>query len=51
MTMKTRLKNKNRSHKYDIERPRPRNGRRYTKYKIYVNLMMVIWIKRHLSNI
>ena len=51
MTMKTRMKNKSRSHKYNIERPRPRNGRKCTKYKIYVNLMMVICIKRHLSNI
>ena len=29
-----RLKMKNRSQKYDINRPRPRHGHKYTKYKI-----------------
>ena len=32
--------NKNTSHRYDINRPRPRHGR-----------MMIICIKQHLSNI
>ena len=27
--------NEKRSHKYDINRPRPRHGNRYTKYKMY----------------
>ena len=32
--MKMRLKMKNRSHRYDINRPRPRNGHKYIKYKM-----------------
>ena len=32
--MKMRLKMKNRSHRYDINRPRPRYGHKYTKYKM-----------------
>ena len=31
MTMKMRLKKKNTSHKYDINRPMPRYGHEYTK--------------------
>ena len=34
MTMKMSLKVKNRSHRYDINRPRLRHGRKYTKYKM-----------------
>ena len=45
--MKIRLKMKNRSHRYDINRPRPRHGQRYTKYKMYLSIMMVICIKQH----
>ena len=29
-----RLKMKNRSHRYDINGPRPRHGRKYTKYQM-----------------
>ena len=37
--MKMRMKMKNRLHKYDINRIRPRHGYKYTKYKIWaVNL-------------
>ena len=50
MTMKMGLK-KNRSHKYDINRPRPRHWHEYTKYKMCLNLMMNICIKQHLTNI
>ena len=46
---KVRLKMKNRSHRYDINRPR--HGHRYTKYKICLNTMTVICMKQHLSNI
>ena len=42
---------KNRSHRYDIKRPRPRHGHKYTKYKMCLSLMMVTCIKQHLSNI
>ena len=50
--MEVRLKMKNRSHRYDINTPRPRHGHRYIKYKICLSIiMMVICIKQHLSNI
>ena len=42
---------KNRSHRYDINRPRARHGHKYTKYKICLSILMNICIKQHLSNI
>ena len=42
---------KNRSSRYDINRPRRRRGHKCTKYKICIDVMMVICIKQHLSNI
>ena len=36
---------------YFINRPRPRHGREYTKYKSCLSIMMVIGVKQHLSNI
>ena len=42
---------KNRSHRYVKNRPRPKHGHRYTKYKMCLIIMMVIDIKQHLSNI
>ena len=51
MTMKIRLKMKNKSHRYDIIRPRPRYGHKYTKYKMCLSIMMVLCIKQKLSNI
>ena len=51
MAMKTRLKMKNRLHRYNINRPRPKHGHKCTKYKMYRGIMMVICIKQHLSNI
>ena len=33
--MEMRLHIKNTSHIYDINRPRPRHGDKYTKYKMY----------------
>ena len=50
MTMKMRLKVKNRSYRYDINRPRTGDGQ-YTKYKLSISIMMVICMKQHLSNI
>ena len=50
MTIKMRLKMKNRLHRYKINRPRPRHGHKYTIYKICLGIMMTICIKRHLSN-
>ena len=51
MAMKMRLKMKNRSHRYDINRPRLRHGHKYTKYKMCLRIMMVIYIEQHLRNI
>ena len=46
-----RLKMKNRSHRYDITRPRPRHGHKCTIYKMCLSLIMAICINQHLSNI
>ena len=42
---------KKRSQRYDINIPRLRHGRKYTKYKMCLIIMMVLGIKQHLSNI
>ena len=47
--MKMRLKMKNRSQRYDIDKPWLRNGRKYTRYKMRLSIMMVICIKQHLN--
>ena len=44
MAMKMRLNMKNGSYRYDINRPRPRHGHRYTKYKIRLSTIIVIWL-------
>ena len=58
--MKMRLTIKNRLLRYDINKPRPRHGNKYTNYIIRDSSMMVIsWnysskvkcIKQHLSKI
>ena len=36
---------KNKSHRYDINRPRPRHGHKYTIYKMRFSVMMTICIK------
>ena len=46
-----RLKMKDRSHRSDINRAMLRNRHKYTKYKICLSIVVVIWIKHHLSNI
>ena len=51
MTTKMRLKVKNRIRRYYINRPRPRHGHKYTKYKICLSIIMVLCIEQHLSNI
>ena len=43
--------NKRYSKKCAKNRPRPRNGHKYTKYKLCLSIMMIICIKQHLSNI
>ena len=45
-----KMKMKNRSHRYDINRPWPRLGHKYTKYKEYISMMMLTSIKQQLSN-
>ena len=46
MTIKMRLKVKYRSHRYKINRPRPRNNPRhdhkYIKYKMCLSIMMYL---------
>ena len=41
---------KNRSHRYDTNRPRPRHGHTDSKYKKYLSMMMLTSIKQDLSN-
>ena len=41
---------KNKSQLYDINRPRPRHGPKYTKYKMFVSII-VTYIKQYLNNI
>ena len=48
---KMKIKLKNASHRYDINRARPRYGHKYTKHKICLSVMMTICNKQQLSNI
>ena len=50
MAMKMTLKMKNRSYTYDINRPWSRHGHQYTKYKMCLSIMVVIFIKQHPTN-
>ena len=45
------MKMKNRSHKYDINGPRPRHEHKHSTYKKCLTMMMLICIKQHLSNL
>ena len=49
--MKMTMKMKKRSRRFDINRPRCRHGRKYSKYIMFLIMMMVICIKQHLSDI
>ena len=42
---------KKRLHRYDINGIRPRDGHKYTKYKMCLSLMILVCVKQHLSNI
>ena len=44
--MKERLKMKNRSYRYGINRPRPRHGHKHTKYNMCLRIIMIICIKQ-----
>ena len=49
---KMKMKKKNRSHIYNINRPGSRHGHKYSKYKKLAHYDdMVIWIKQYRSNI
>ena len=50
--MKMRLKMKNRSQRYKVNRPRPRYEQKYTKYELCLSIMMVMYLaipKQHLK--
>ena len=47
--MKMRIKIKNRSNRYDINRPRSRHGHKYSKYKKCLSMAMLIYIKQQLG--
>ena len=51
MTMKIRLEMKNRSHRYDINKPRSIHEHKHAKYKMRLSIMMVTCTKQHLSKI
>ena len=44
-----KIKMKNRSHRYDIKRPRSRYGHKYSNHKC-LSMIMLICMKQHLSN-
>ena len=41
MTIKARLKMNNRPQIYDIKRPGPTHGHKYSKYKMYISIMVI----------
>ena len=51
IVLKKKMKMKHRSHRQNINKPRTRHGDKYSKYKKYLSMMMLICIKQHLSNI
>ena len=48
ITTKMKMNVKNRSHRYDINRPRSRHRHKYSKYK---KLHSILCVKQHLSNL
>ena len=46
---KMKTKAKNRSHRFDINKPRSRHWNKYRTHKKGLTMMMLIWIKQHLS--
>ena len=45
------MKMKMKSSRYDINRPRPRHGHKFSKYKNCLSIMVLICIKQYLSNV
>ena len=48
---KINLKNKYRSHRYDINKPRYRHEHKYTKWKMCLGMMIIVCVMLQLSNI
>ena len=46
-----KIKMKNRSRRYDINRPRPKHEDKYSKYKERLSMMMFKSMKQYLSKI
>ena len=46
-----KMKLKNRSHRYNINKSTSRHGRKHSKYITCLTMMMLIFIKQQLSNI
>ena len=49
--MRMKMKKKNWSHRYGMDKPSSRQGHKYCKYKKCLNMMKVIRIEYYLSNI
>ena len=45
------MKMKMKINRYDINRPRARRGHKFTKRKRCCRMMMIVYIKQHLTNI
>ena len=45
------MKMKNRSHRYDINRPRSRHGQKYGKYKKSLSMMVLICINSFVTEV
>ena len=45
MAMKMRLKMKSKPQRYDLNRSRPRHGRKHSKYKMHHSIINVVCIK------
>ena len=46
-----KMKMKNRSHRYKIHKPRFRHGHKYSKYKKYLSMMILICIKQFMKTL
>ena len=49
--MKIETEMKNRLHRYDVNRPKSWHEYKYSKYKKYLRMMIIVCIKQHLSNV
>ena len=51
MILKMEIKMKNKSYTYVINRPKSRDGHKYSKYKTCPTMIILTCIKQHISNI